>query len=241
MKSVLILEDEEIECKILTAIINNTQQDCYVYECRTCENAYYVAMENSIHLFLVDVRLEGDNDFSGFKFVQNIRQIEKYREAPVIFISSVAGYELMAFRKMHCYDFILKPFCEEEVQKVIKEALLLRKMDMFKERIDFEAGGIYYPVEMADIRYIESNRRIIYIHTTTDILELPGKSLKECYDLLDKHVFCQIHKSYIISRKYIRKIEFSKRMIYIKGHSSDEELVIGMKYREKLQEWLDAN
>lgn len=202
---------------------------------------YYLAMEQTIHLFLIDVMLEGDRDFSGFKFVQNIRQVEKYKEVPVIFISSVVGYELMAFRRMHCFDFITKPFKSEEVKAVIRNALKLKVMEQIDERIDFETGGIYYPVDMKSICYIESNRRVIYIHTISDVLELPGKSLKECYELLNKHTFLQIHKSYIISRNYIVKVEFSKRLLYLKVSEGIEEIVIGMKYRDKLREWLNGN
>ena len=241
MKNVLILEDDELEQGVLCTIVRSVRQECHVFACRTRERAYYLAMEHRIHLFLIDVRLEGESDFSGFKFVQNIRQIEKYREAPVIFISSVQGYELMAFRKIHCYDFIRKPFHREEVLHIIEQALCSKLTDGTANRIDFETGGIYYPVEEGSIRYLESNRRKIYIHTINDTLELPDKSLKECYALLDKYMFCQIHKSYIISRKYIYKIDFSKREMYLKGAESKDKVMIGMKYKEELQEWLDDN
>ncbi|MCD7825168.1 MAG: LytTR family DNA-binding domain-containing protein [Clostridiaceae bacterium] len=237
MKNVLILEDEEIESRMLRTIVEELQQDCCVYECASCEEAYSVAIEGMIHLFLADVRLKDEFDFSGFKFIQNIRQMDKYHEVPVIFISSLEGYELMAFRKMHCYDFITKPFNPAQVRDTIDKALRLRVIDQVDERIDFEINGIYYPVQASSIRYIEANRRIVYIHTISDILELPGKSLKDCYSLLNRQMFCQIHKSYIISRKYIQKVEKSNRVVYIEGDQR-EELPIGLKYVSELWEWL---
>lgn len=239
MKNVLILENEEIGIKVLSTIVKSVKQECYVIGCRTCNEAYAKAMENMIHLFLVDVRLESETDFNGFKFVQNIRQVEKYKEVPVIFISSLQGYEILAFKNMHCYDFIRKPYQKEEVKNVIERALQLKVMDYVDHRIDFETSGIYYPVEESSIRYIESNRRVIYIHTISDVLELPGKSLKDCYDILDKHKFYQIHKSYIVARKYIKKIEISKRLLYVGGGNETEEIVIGVKYKEGLLEWLN--
>lgn len=239
MKNVLILEDQELDRRILQEIIDELQQDCQVYECASCQEGYYMAMEHTIHLFLIDVMLEGNSDFSGFKFVQNIRQVEKYKEAPIIFISSVVGYELMAFKRMHCYDYITKPFQVAEIKLVIDNALNLKVMKQVEERIDFEVRGIYYPVETNCIRYIESNRRVIYIHTISDVLELPGKSLKECYALLNKDLFIQVHKSFIVSRNFIGKVELPQRLIYIKGSDGMEQIGIGTKYRDGLREWLN--
>lgn len=241
MKNVLILEDAEIESKVLRSIVGELEEECQVFECNTCERAYYLAMEQTMHIFLVDVRLENDFDFSGFKFVQNLRQVDKYKEVPVIFISSVQGYELMAFRKMHCYDFITKPFSKEEVKSVVDKALKLRAMERVNERIDFEVNGIYYPVDASDIRYIEANRRVLYIYTIADVLELPGKSLKECSKLLNDKTFRQVHKSYIISRKYIYKADLPRKVIYISTGETTVEIPIGLKYREGLWEWLNGN
>ena len=238
MKNILVLEDDDFECKILKTIINKLERDCYIYECHNCEKAYYISLENPIHLFLVDVRLENNYDFSGFTFIQNIRQISRYNEVPVIFISSLEGYELMAFRKMHCYDFITKPYKEEDIQEIIENALSLKASDTGSSFIGFETGGIYYPIETNSIYYLEANGRTVYVHTDSDIIELSGKSLKECYKLLDKHMFCQVHKSYIISRKYIKKIDFPKRTIYIKNKPGTEKIIIGVKYKDKLHEWL---
>lgn len=241
MKNILILEDEEWDRKVVRTIVEGLPQKCQIFECVSCKDGYSVAMEQTIHLFLIDVLLENDRDFSGFKFVQNIRQVEKYREIPIVFISSVRGYELLAFKKMHCYDYIVKPFHENEVAEVLRNALELKAVDRMEERIDFESRGIYYPVEPDSIRYIESNRRTIYIHTVSDVLELNGKSLKECYEKLNRYNFIQVHKSFIVSRKYIVKVDYSQRMIYLRGVNGLETIDIGMKYKDLLREWLDVH
>ena len=120
----------------------------------------------------------------------------------------------------------------------LENALSLKASDTGSSFIGFETGGIYYPIETNSIYYLEANRRTVYVHTDSDIIELSGKSLKECYKLLDKHMFCQVHKSYIISRKYIKKIDFPKRTIYIKNKPGTEKIIIGVKYKDKLHEWL---
>lgn len=241
MKNILILEDSALEARILSSIVQDAATDCNIFDCRTCEEAYFYAMERTIHLFLVDVKLESDADFSGFHFVQNIRHIDKYSVVPVIFISSMQGYELMAFRTMHCYDFIIKPFHQSEVRKVVYHALQFKGMERIEETINFEVRGVFYTVNTGDIRYIEFYRRILYIHTEFDQLEIPGQSLRECYQRLDKGLFRQVHKSFVVSRKYICKIDKQKRLLYI-GHGKQfAQVPIGLKYIEGLWEWLDAN
>lgn len=240
MKNILILEDSELESKILCTIVKSIGVNCNIFECTTCEKAYFLSMEQIIHLFLIDIRLENDSDFSGFKFVQNIRHIDKYNEVPIIFISSVQGYELMAFRRMHCYDFISKPFNANDVKSIINNALQLRVMDRIEECLNFEVKGIYYTVNPSDILYIESNQRILYIHTESDVLELVGQSLKACYSKLNRALFRQIHKSFIVSRKHISRIEKGKRVVYIDNGSQVEKVPIGLKYLDGLWEWLNG-
>ena len=44
MKNILVLEDDDFECKILKTIINKLERDCYIYECHNCEKAYYISL-----------------------------------------------------------------------------------------------------------------------------------------------------------------------------------------------------
>ena len=236
MKNILILEDSKLEARILSSIVQEVAADCKIFDCRTCEEAYFYAMERTIHLFLIDVKLENDCDFSGFHFVQNIRRVDKYGMVPIIFISSMQGYELMAFRTMHCYDFIAKPFQQSEVKKIINNALQLKGVDQLEECINFEVRGVFYTVNVGDIRYIEFYQRILYIYTEFDQLEIPGQSLRECYHRLNKDLFRQVHKSFVVSRKYVCKLDKQKRLLDI-SHGKQ----IDQKYMDGLWEWLNAN
>lgn len=65
-------------------------------------------------LFLLDVNLvkEDKEDSSGLIFAEEIRSIIKYEFTPVVMITSVASLEIEAYRRIHCYQYLLKPYSE---------------------------------------------------------------------------------------------------------------------------------
>ena len=107
MKKILILEDKEIHIKILENIlkdINNIQ----VLVAKTIEEAYKLAMENTINLFLIDIILDTEvrGDVSGLRFVEAVREIPKYSFTPLIFITSLEDPKLFAYKELHCFGYI---------------------------------------------------------------------------------------------------------------------------------------
>ncbi len=124
MKNILIVEDKEIHRKTLMKLLEGIE-DIQVFVAATVEEAYVISMENTIHLFLVDIILNTDvrGDVSGLKFVETIRGIHKYKFSPLIFITSLEDPELYAYKELHCFGYIEKPFNPKEVINMVKLAL----------------------------------------------------------------------------------------------------------------------
>ena len=120
--------------------------------CRSCEEG------TPFDLILLDIKMDG---IDGMAAAKRIRACNS--KALIVFITSSAeyvfhGYEVRAFR------YILKPELSHSFPLVFREVLeeLLHKQE---ERFCFQFDGETIALPLCDIRYFESDRRILLIHT----------------------------------------------------------------------------
>lgn len=91
MKTILILEDNAREMERLVKIVREQGAQNEVICAVNLEQAYHMAMEKSIDLFLLDIILDPRTagDASGMKFADHIREVERYHFTPIIFITGL--------------------------------------------------------------------------------------------------------------------------------------------------------
>lgn len=108
-------------CKIIDGLNKNVE----VYCTDNIKEAYSLAMENRIQLFLLDIVLDHSNpgDVSGLNFAQEMRNVKRYEYVPIIFITMLQDPKLFSFKNLKCFDFIEKPFDEKIVRENILKAL----------------------------------------------------------------------------------------------------------------------
>jgi adenylate cyclase len=125
--TVLVADDDSTTRAVITKILEN--EGFKVLQADRGEKCLFVALEKDVDAFIIDVHMPG---LSGMDVCNRLRSIEKYKLAPVIFITSEIEYELLddAF-KSGGTDFIRKP-----INQVVLTARLqshLRKVDHFRE------------------------------------------------------------------------------------------------------------
>lgn len=88
MRSVLIVEDNEKAMESLRKIA--VSLNAIVYTADNSADAYRIACQHNIDIFLVDIILNPQiqGDVSGSKFVLDIKEMPRYARAIVIFITS---------------------------------------------------------------------------------------------------------------------------------------------------------
>lgn len=124
-------------------------------------------------------------------------------KALIVFITSSAeyvfhGYEVRAFR------YILKPELSHSFPLVFREVLeeLLHKQE---ERFCFQFDGETIALPLCDIRYFESDRRILLIHTAQQAYKTYRK-LDEVEQALKKKDFVRCHQSFLVNAHEIQKV-----------------------------------
>lgn len=235
IKKVLILEDNLQTAQTLTAIVKENEQKITVQHTSSVQEAYRISIEETIDVFIIDIILQmtKPGDTSGIKFAAAIRKIEKYYFTPMLFITALADPELYAYRDLHCFGYIEKPFSREQVKKLLTKALHYKTKYFEDSNIYFRKDGILYSVKLSQIVYIQVQHHRMYIVREKDTMEIPYKTLKSVLQEIDSPNFLQCNRHTILNRNYIEYIDLSN--YYIKMIDKKELLEIGARYRKGIQ------
>lgn len=130
-QKVLIVDDSKtINFSISTILSENGFSTTSAY---SAEEAFIIIENETFDLIILDIVLPERN---GFHFCYSIKQRDKYRKIPVIFITGVSDKDnlLHAF-ELGAVDFIVKPFDARELLVRVKTHLELK---MTKEMLEKE-------------------------------------------------------------------------------------------------------
>ena len=108
--SVLILEDNRQILNVLEKLVLSVAEDEKVYVTDNVGEAYKIAMEISIDVFMLDIILYGDKkgDTSGMQYAQSMRKLERYRFTPIMLCGICTLLDILKSR-LHLHR--LKIFC----------------------------------------------------------------------------------------------------------------------------------
>lgn len=237
MKKILIVEDNKVHMDAIVKIISEIG-DVEIFRAYNMLEACYMLSLNSYNLFLVDIILDTgkQGDVSGLDFVRMVRDNKRYQFTPVVFITSLEDPMLSAFKELHCYDFIEKPYDEKVVLRVVREALEYPITSKEEYSVFFRKDGVLYSVKLGDIKYVRIVRGGVTVYTIDDFLELPYRPVVEVLKDLDQESFIQCNRNTIINKNFIESIDFLNKYIRLIGIK--EPIEIGITMRKKLEKEL---
>ena len=126
MTDVLILEDELTSLQALSEILTTYSDDIRVHKASSLKEAKdLLDQEIRYGLFLLDVNLSGEDreDIGGILFAREIRERFEYTFTPIVMVTAIGNMEMQAYRELHCYQYIMKPFRREQVEEVVQKVL----------------------------------------------------------------------------------------------------------------------
>lgn len=231
MKKVLILEDKKENIGCLVNIIRDMGKEIEIYETTETGKAYQIALEKNVDVFLLDIVLKPEKvgDMSGMVFADRIRQVEKYKFTPIIFLTALGDPELHAYKELHCYGYLTKPYNKEKLTKLLEEALTFEQHKEDNKYIYFKKDGIFFAKKMQDIVYIKSSAGKMFIKTTKDELEISYKSNSQVIKELDSEDFIKCNRSVLVNKAFIASIDSTNRYIQLKDGYGTLEIGTIMK------------
>ncbi|MDO6388648.1 LytTR family DNA-binding domain-containing protein [Pontibacter sp. BT731] len=177
----------------------------------------------SVDLLFLDIKMP---DISGLEFVTSLS-----KKPMVIFTTAYSEHAVTSF-ELDAVDYLLKPFSLPRFVKACNKAQELLQLrgttapvkDYLFLKTGYEQVKVYYD----EILYLEAAGNYV-----TFVLEgkklLSRMTIQELSEQLPADSFVRVHRSYIVAKKQIDKIE--RHQVCIKGN----EVPVGASYMQQLQ------
>ena len=222
----IIVDDEPLAREAIEILIKDTSQLNLMGMFNNAIGASKFMKENPVDLIFLDIQMPG---ITGIEFARNIS-----KRTLVIFTTAYTEYALDSY-EVDAIDYLIKPVDPERFHKAVNKAIAYHSLLLKEEKENIEAGNTEYFFVKSERRYFKINYKdILFIEGLKDyvIIQLDEQrvitrmNLKNIFDLLPKHDFLRVNKSYIVNTKHIDS--FDNNDIFIKTH----EIAIGNTYRD---------
>lgn len=231
MMKYIIIDDEHIAHKI---IMEYCEMLPYMKLQKNCYNAMEALEYMNTHqvdLIFLDLNMP---KLKGFEFLKTLSRPPKVIVTTAYSEFAIEGYEL------NVADYLLKPFSFERFLKAVNKVVGLNSpvnnsisegKEMPANCIFLRQNKSYIQIEIDAILFIEAagnSTKIIFENETITIREKISDTLK----LLPEKNFFQVHKSFAVSKKHIKRIEGNRIFI-------DQHIVpIGKTYKASITQLL---
>lgn len=216
MKNILIVEDNTTTLnKLSKAIGKEIGGAICIYKAMTVEEAYIILLNHRIDVFIIDIILNTQvlGDTSGIKLANTIRKNKEYLFTPIIFITALEDPQLYAYREIHSFGYLEKPFSMSGAIHLIRLALQSPVLAEEDKKIYFRKDGVLYAVQMSQVVYLQVRNHVMKIHMLKDTLKIPYITIKQFLKEADSSLFLQCNRSTIVNKKYIKYVDLSNRCI----------------------------
>ncbi len=222
----IIIDDEPLAREAIEILVKDTSQLNLLGMFNNALAASKFMEENPVDLIFLDIQMPG---ITGIGFARNIS-----KRSLVIFTTAYSEYAVDSY-EVDAIDYLIKPIDPERFHKAVNKAIAYHSLLLKEEKENIEAGNTEYFFVKSERRYFKINYKdILFIEGLKDyvIIQLDEQrvitrmNLKNIFELLPKHDFLRVNKSYIVNTKHIDS--FDNNDIFIKTH----EIAIGNTYRD---------
>jgi len=231
----LLIDDEPPALEVLESHISCINCLEIVGQCKNAIEAIDVLHRNQVDLIFLDIKMP---KMLGTDFLKNLSHPPK-----VIFVTAYRDYAVEGY-ELNAVDYLLKPVSFERFVKAITKVKLMmgqEKISMVTDHKSNDEPFVYMKADknmnkvyINDIVYIESWKDFIKIYLSGGKNLLVKRSLSSMENMLSKHKFLRIHRSYIVS---INKISGYKNLSL---QINSTEVPIGRLYKQAVMDKLQT-
>lgn len=231
----MVIDDEPLARELLEKLIAKLHFLKLVATCGSTIEAIETLSSRRVDLLFLDIRMP---ELDGITF---IRTLEDPPE--VIFITAHEEYAVESY-EINAIDYLVKPFEFGRFVTAVNKVLRRRSMYYRPNPHDPEKGDLVHLKKEEETIPVWENKKIIhvplinirYIKGLKDFQEIhchhrqkpitTYKTLKEIESLLPQDRFIRIHRSYIVSKQAIEKVNRGRVIL-----QNGERLDIGRTYK----------
>ncbi|MBE9461708.1 response regulator transcription factor [Dyadobacter sp. UP-52] len=201
MKSIAV-DDEPIALEIIESLAAKVSFLSLQASFVNAFDAIEYLQQNPVDLIFLDIKMP---DISGFELLKLLDS-----QPLVIFTTAYTEHAVKSY-ELDAIDYLLKPFSSERFIKACNKAAevlefrrknLNQKPDFLFIKSGFEQVKVFYN----EILYIESAGNYMVFMLQNDKI-LSRLTMKEVLHLLPETDFIRVHRSFIVSKNHVSKIE----------------------------------
>ncbi len=238
-KRILVVEDQVVQRKNLVKMVQMSgRRDAYiVFEADGYSEAMEIALRESIDLFLLDIDINSEEN--GYELALDLRKLPKYKLTWMVFLTVRSDYERTAFKQVHCYDYLIKPYTKADLSALL-ETLLKASTAVEQQFITVGNDGTAVRFNLSELVYVEALGRKCNFFTTRGEVEMAYVTLKSVEALLAPYAqFMRCHRSYIVNTDFIKTFNSKAyRQKYLELYEVERPLPVSAGYKEQLVKFL---
>jgi len=232
----IAIDDEPLAVIKIAGYIRKVPFLELVAECRSAAEAMSIMDSTDVQLLFIDINMP---DISGMEFVKSLAN-----KPYIVFTTAYSEYAVEGFQ-VEAVDYLLKPITFSNFLKAANKVKTLIELSANnqKESVKTTANHLFVKsdyklirIELADIKYIESQHEYIKIHLVNSAPVMTQLSLKSIEEQLPPDRFMRVHRSYIVNLSMVSVIERNRIVFDGKVY-----IPISEQYKEKFQEYIDGN
>lgn len=216
MLKCLIVEDERKDAAELKQLLRELDPDieCTVFEHGLDAVDFIQNSKDTIDLFFIDRDLPG---IDGFKLASQIREMEKYVLAPIIFVTGYAMGQLDAFHEYHCYSYLVKPLSKErtfqQIGRLVENLRSIEKKPL-RKIIPLLVENDKKYIAADDILGVEVMGKNCFVYTVNRRYRLPRQTMEQVLREIDEPYCIRCHKSFALNLKHVTDISKERRNLW---------------------------
>jgi len=229
MMRCLIIDDEPLAIELLEDFVSKTPFLELISSCSNAIEATSILKKSKIDLIFTDIEMP---DFSGIEFVKSLDIKPLF-----IFTTAYSHYAVEGFN-LNAVDYLVKPIPFHRFLTAVNRAhelYLLKNEDSKKYPVQIESTNFVFvkseydniKINFDDIKYIEGLKDYIKIFSTSHKPILTLSSFKKIEEKLPSNLFIRVHRSYIVSLKYIHSVQRNRILI------DQVRIPIGQNYKDE--------
>lgn len=229
MLTCILVDDEPLARDVLADFVARSEDMTLLGRFGNAHEALAFLSVNPADMIFLDIEMP---EMSGIDLLKSLSH------PPVtIFTTAFRDYALEGF-ELGVIDFLLKPFSYERFRLAVervKEFLSLRsdeasldEKESHPEFIFVKSGVNRIRLALAEVTHIQGLKDYAIIHTPERKVVVKG-SVKSVHLLFPPEEFIRTHKSFIVAKDKVRRIERNKIII------GQNEIPIGRNYKAEVE------
>jgi DNA-binding LytR/AlgR family response regulator len=235
MLNCVIIDDEPLAREILAGYMERLDHVRLAGSFNNAFDAIKFLQHHPVDALFLDIEMP---EMSGIDFLKSLTH------PPItVFTTAFRDYAFEGF-ELGVIDFLLKPISQDRFLVSIgkiKDFLFLKtedaRVELSRETPEFifvKSGVRKIKLCFSDVTHIQGLKDYAIIHAATGKIVIKG-SVKSMQQLFPDALFIRVHKSFIVAKNKIRRIEKNRIII------GDHQIPIGRNYKEEMERKITGN